>query len=690
MVSSPIGPLARVSLGLLIAGALTSTSGQELPPGAEGPLRNDAFLPADPDRAAELEQGDQALERARKEAERAERERWLAVAFDHWYEALGASGPETVVFADDDRRLVRGVASAVRHRLTQLSPAERSFWSQRFADLAQSELLPWLGGPLRDRRARQLKLRDVERRYPCTSAAARAALALADLAWEEGHTLTALEDLRRCSQHVRGFGGEADFDASLEERRERWRRLLPQDSEQPWEGAGGLEAVGVLRLSEEVDRPRPGAGPLLPGLVFLEDGRFAVQTADEVHLFDREENQVPKRLALFRPDDLLSLNSLPPTLPNPAGTLPWSHHPTSDAGRLYLVQGRGLAGESPNALLCVEPPEPASTPAFDLLGRGLLPSLRWAVTGDLLIDAQGEVSAVPDLADFAWAEFQPGPVVIEGKVLAQVRLIEGEIENWLLAFDARTGKLLWKRFLAKGSDITPDGSRFGSRRIASLASQPLLAVGSRVFAGTHLGAGFLVDTAEGEILWGFKNRRRAPEEDGWDGGRPCLASDGPQSDILWGPADSDRLYRLPPGPLEGPVEIPRRDPLEIGEAEALLGGTLEEVLVQGRAGPERTVSLLGQPGTPRQDALFLGPGERFAGQGLVSAQRVWVSSDWGIYLFDRSRDLFLLDYVGFQVPASRSASRAGGSLHAHGQRVLALGQDTLWVFRTRNRLPDGK
>ena len=79
-------------------------------------------------------------------------------------------------------------------------------------------------------------------------------------------------------------------------------------------------------------------------------------------------------------------------------------------------------------------------------------------------------------------------------------------------------------------------------------------------------------------------------------------------------------------------------------------------------------------------ALYLGPEEHFTGTGLVSATRALVASDHGLYLFDRTRELYLLDY---QALAPIGDEPVGGDLFAHAERVFVLGPGTLACFRTR-------
>jgi hypothetical protein len=219
-----------------------------------------------------------------------------------------------------------------------------------------------------------------------------------------------------------------------------------------------------------------------------------------------------------------------------------------------------------------------------------------------------------------------------------------------------------------------------------VAGQPPLALevtgAPRVFVGTHLGLGVLVDPLLGEPLWGFKNRRRDEHESGWNGDRPVLGT-GAEPLLLWSPSDSDRLYPLRPVPLAGSAPaaevVLARPPTPLFEARTLLGGDGEEVLVLGSMGKERTVSAR-RAGRDRVDALDLGQDERFRGLGLVSPGRVWVSTNQRLYLFDRARELYLLDDDALPQAGPEAP---GGDLCARGAHVLVVGSSALWSFRAR-------
>ncbi|NUP97691.1 MAG: hypothetical protein HUU28_16145, partial [Planctomycetaceae bacterium] len=78
----------------------------------------------------------------------------------------------------------------------------------------------------------------------------------------------------------------------------------------------------------------------------------------------------------------------------------------------------------------------------------------------------------------------------------------------------------------------------------------------------------------------------------------------------------------------------------------------------------------------------LGPAEKFSGEGLTSPTRALFASNRGLYVLDRTKDLYLVDYAPLAAPADGVAT-TGGSVHARGDTVCVLGVNALWVFRAR-------
>ena len=689
---APRGPLASVTwlalpLCLGLAAGLQEDERSSTPPGREGPLDNDCFLPSSPEAQAELQAGDELVVRARQaraRGEDAEARRLLGNGFERWHDALTRSPVGASVFLETRavavKRVSEGLSFALRRRLEELGDEERRTWRERFSDSGARAL-----EPIRGEEEALERLLEVQRLYPGTRAAALAGLGALDRALESGRDGMARALYARTAWHAR-FAEADDVRSALVAR----ERLLPApqaESDEVWTRAQGLEFTDSLALA-------PGIG-VRPGLAFLEDGSVVVQTPDQIHQLRIDREGRLERVRFFEPEKLLG--GFAPWLderlvrPEPPG---WALAPATDEKTLVFVHGRTLGDGDRNALLCVRLPS-----LTELGSRGNeegppLPRLEWAVVGDLLVDADGEVEEVEALRELPRLEFQPGALIHGERVYALARASEGDVRAWILAFDRTSGRLAWKRLVAKGADLRPDAGRLASNDgLYGGASQALLLVprgGGRelgLFCGTQLGAGSLVDVLDGAPLWTLKNRRRDARVRGWSGAPPVLGSDGA---ILWQPSDSDRLYTLNPGPLAGPP-LGWAEPTEdtrglflapvrpLGEALTLVAGDGEESVVLGRARSEKTVSTR-RPGRDRLDGLYLSREEAFAGEGLASPSRLYFSTTRGVYLFDRDRELYLLDYQ--PVPRVGEAP-AGGDVHARGDTLLVLGRHRVWAYRCK-------
>jgi len=653
----------------------------------EGALDNDASVTLAEGARAALRRGDQELALARAAGARPEEtERRLDGAFDAWRDALALADAEGVLPHDleskEAARLGEGVPAAVERRLAALDAAALRRWAERLAPAAE--------GALAAAGEDEAALLLVRQRFPRTAAGARAALRLGDLALEAGQGSRA-----RALYHLPGGPAEPELQRALAARRAALAPPSP-GAEEPWSTATHAVLADVFTWKEHSELPpAPDAGferSVRPGLAFLSETELCLQTREELlRLALRPDGEV-ELVERLHPAELVP--GIAP-LPEYSGSREppgWPLLPLADgADGVVLVLGRSADGD-PNALVALDllPPRGAGGLALDVLEEPPRAHLRWAVLGSERIDARGERADVAELAGLGALEFQPGPVLAGELVVVQARDYSGQVRAWCLAFDRRDGRLVWRRALAAGADRLPSERLAPSTR--RVAGQPLLALerdgAPYVFAGTHLGLGALLSAADGEVLWWFENRRREARAAGWTGERPPLAIDadgdaGGVPTILWAPMDSDRVYSLRAGPL-GPADeelggLWVRPPGPLAGAGALVGGDAEELVVQGSAGAERMLSAR-RAGLDRRDALALGPHEQFRGRGLLSATRAWTATTRALYLFDRTRELYLLDVVPLPPPGQ---DPPGGDLYARGDHVLVLGSGALWSLRAR-------
>jgi len=642
---------------------LLATLAQSELPGDEGPLRNDAFVPVAAEAVAELELGDREWERGRP-----------VEAFDAWQRALERSqvGEGVALRSQDPRapyigrdpdgthaRRTEGVAVAVLRRLFAQDEGARGAWRARFEPSAEARLL--------EAETRPDALAALERAYPLTAGAFRAALRLADQALERADSEAALTWLERAERHASG----AAESSALRARRDFARELEPGEppAADAWQEALDLELESALPLEGRVAVPRslepaPLGRGIEPGLAFLADGSIVVQSP---YLLIRIDAQ--GRLGRFPLSDLLGTPArLFPFASRGSGG--WGLLPATDGFRVALVVGRSSPAHA-NVLACV---------TFDAQG---FPVPQWTLSSETGLRRGGAEDGELVLGEGRW-DFQPGPLVVGGRLFVQARQVaddEGEggargDRVFLLALDLATGAVLWERFVTKASDLSPDvGRRFGGSVTAPTSGQPLASARGRVFVGTNLGVAALFDAVDGRLAWTFKNRRRTWDEEGWPGSRaPLVDAAGDVPRVHWAPFDAGHLYvlRLEPGLGGALLDEP---PRAIGQGLDVVAADAAGTLVLARAGGRRALATWRPEGSAT--SLYLGRAEQFTGAGLASSARALVASDAGLYLFDRSRDLFLFDFE----PLTAPSGSPGGTLYARKSRVFVLGENTLWTLR---------
>lgn len=660
-----------------------------LPQDPEGPLRNDTFLTSTEAAQVALLEGDQSWLEAL--AQDGVRDQLRTLAFEAWRRALVDSVTGDTVrlaatelegsspFPDDDgthHRRIEGVAPGVLRRLLTLEGADRQAWRDRFGPLAEAELAVASYRPLH--------LEQIERAWPLTRAAAVAALRRVDHSLEQGALTAASTWLQRAGHHVQG---DPALESALGARREAIARLTPPRPAAAWRTASDISLVRAVRLESDNllgrdPRPAPLGRTLEPGATPLVNGGLAVQTPRGLMWLDGptirgERSTYVGRLSLA---EYLDLPRLQPFVSPSAGG--WPLLPAGDGRDLVLVVDRGHPGRvvrehrlpaRGNHLVCLAPGEP---------GQALL---RWHLSDQGLRQATGrpipafEATGIP-----GHLEFQPGPVLHEGTLYVQARVLtdptgEGAARGGtlhLLALDQATGLARWSRLLTRAADLRRDlGGRNGAGSDVPTSGMPLALHQGVLTVGTNVGLVLAFDAVDGRCLWGVRTRRRTTSEPGWPGSRAPLAAElSSGSAILAAPFDSDHLYALPAGPALG-ASFFIRPPEPQGSMLDLVGGSGEELLFLGRDGRHSALRSLGPEGDVRS-ALFLGRGERFAGAALTSTERVIVASDGAVYLFDRTRGDLLLAALDLE---DLGAGR-GGTVSARGDRVFVVGRDTLWVL----------
>lgn len=653
----------------------------------EGPLDNDALLLTDGTAADLFSEGDRAFRAVRAGEDR------LVETFEAWRSAVARTTPGAQVPAVDPLlepteealapRWLQGTEAALMARLNLLDSAERTAWRDRFESGAQERLqtalADWNG-------VREAELGSLERELPGTRAAARAALVLADRGLATGRTLAFATWLERAERQA-AWLGDADLAESARARRAALASpasvpSAPAPNRLNWIGRAEL-GVAASRLETSSDgRPR-----LLPGLVQLEPGRIAVQGPRGVEVISFSVENGLERERAFEPGALLKSPLREPVWAYPTGATPgWQHRPAASGGDLLLVEGRAAPGiRGSNVLMRVSPGLPEGG-ARELRTAEALPELRWAWSGERLVSSASPGISQADgvqelLRGFTDLEIQPAPLVLEEIVLATGRRLESELEQHLFAFDAQTGRPLWRRFLAKGSERGARGSRFGDASRQMAAAPPMTASGTQVALTTGLGTFHLLSALDGRVVLSVRHQRKGGDSPvDFEGTRLVAGSDR----WIVAPSDSEYLYFLPKdGQL--PRDWLRTDSASSrrtapwarfgGEARALIAGS-----DAGGSGPYLVLEAGGREALARlkfqsqvlENVIEFAPREHLGASAHLdpTGTRLALPSDRGLYLFDLELEARLVDAVSW--PRASGEAVPGGLAWIHVEGALLL------------------
>ncbi|MEL6430961.1 MAG: hypothetical protein AAFR54_17395 [Planctomycetota bacterium] len=733
---------------LAVPGSAASRAGQtELGGVGDEPLRNGVALPAA--RAAEeaLTEGDAALAEWRAGAgpDRLRR------AFDRWRSALAGSqcgdgvralipGAAGGALPDPDGirdRRADGVIEAVVRRLAALEPGDRRGWTERFGPESLAALEAALTKSAAEASERLARL---ERATPLTPGAFGAAVALADLALEDGRPVAARSWLARAERHA-ALGGLDPRRAALGLRARAADVMLarPQgvDHSMPVRDARprrpDAEPPALLAVRAEVLAVMQGAAAdplgrgLGSGVCALRDGTVFVQSAVALLVMPAGGGAVRRRLT----ERALGVGRM--SIQATAASGGWTSLPATNGEICALVHGRA---ERPRQFLDIT--GPAVGNVLGVVGRGAPgEALRalWTLRDGVRIDApqaplEGDIdparpaplgAGVPvdgwDLGR-GW-EFQPGPVMADGAIFVLARGLGDPTDEEtshadevrLFAIEADGSAVRWSREITSERNPVEDAGR-GRASLYAATTMPLTLdrrTGT-IVAGTNVGLVSAWDAADGRMLWAFRRQRAASGSAGFAGSRgPLLAGlafDRLESGAIqvsraaWvAPLASEFAYLVPTGlpPATGEllVEPPRpagrasvlADARGVGldpSSSALLG---DDLALLGRSGRfdalllDRALHPARGRSVRQIAAAFAAPGDVFTGLAARAGGLLFAATDSELMAFDPSRDYALVGAA----PLEDQQYGRGGNVFAIGQDIWVAGRNTVWVFRTAAR-----
>lgn len=502
---------AWTSIVLVALVTLARAQAPEPRPVVEGPPDADVALEGSPRALERLTAGDVAWNEGRRE-----------VAFDAWREALLARrsdvgladtlvAPPPFRLLDPDGTLARRIEDvhhSVRRRLATLGEATGDAWRARFEPLAELELVA--AGHSEPRIAW------VQREFPLTRAAARAALTLSDLAAERGQARTAARFAERALLDI---GRDDDAIRKAVALRSRTRRATTTSRPS---GPIGLTLERTISFGPAPD-PRDAT---IPGLAFaiddedvsIESSALSVTGLEPPRVVDlgatwhhangrllRFDGAGQATAALDVAAALLPLGVEAAAAFSEAGAA-WDERFAVRDAHLALVVGRARESRG-NALVGVD--------------ARAVARIAWARDQDTFVQDGVRNESVPLTGAAALIEFQPGPLLVDDVLVVHFRawtvgaetateLDEARTESWCAGFDPQSGTWLWSRRLATGTTARAIArGRMEPPEPTSLpALPPVATAGGLVAIDTGLGAIACIDALDGRVAWIVRISRR--------------------------------------------------------------------------------------------------------------------------------------------------------------------------------------
>ena len=635
---------------------------EEDPWRASGAFANDTWLPRD----VELEKALAAGDEARSEALKSEQ---LDDALKTWRDALRSSEADAWVrwdtsshWASSDveptlwsERRVEGLTNAISLRLTQNESELLTPWRELNAPQADELLTAAMTLPVERLRAPLIELCV---KYPCTQASVRAALILCELDRELDRQHHARAWQRRAEEGARLLADPALIKAATSRANQD-----QQLSSEEWETADEWEHVDFAALSNDTSSVASG----VRGMTRWSDTEVFIQSAELAWTLGEEGRGIG-----FALEELAKLSGQPLARGWKRPGSSWRHQPAAQGELAFSVLGR-VRGVHSNAIFAFKPGAPP-TPQWSL-GEG----------GWRDADAEQLSSLEAAIGAGAW-EFQPSPLAVDDVLIVQARrwdisekgerpllMNPARPEAVALALDIKTGELLWRRSLARGSDLLPgEGERFAATRTPAIsAASPVLCGSSLVFA-TGLGACATLDLADGRPERSVLGKRI---EDGFSEASPPIPVD--ESRVLWTPFGGESVYELALGTLHPKLSTSpfSKAPTRSDSLSAVIGTHQDSPLIALARGGRYQIEHLERATRSVQMSL----GESLIGAHLLGRERLLSLSDRGLFVFDLGKELYLVGHT----PLDPSVQGLPNGLVAAGTRAWILTEEGVYRLRVK-------
>lgn len=226
--------------------------------------------------------------------------------------------------------------------------------------------------------------------------------------------------------------------------------------------------------------------------------------------------------------------------------------------------------------------------------------------------------------------------------------VKGDISSFLLCFDAETGKLLWKRFLCKGSPSYLQGSRLLENVLTDVSGLAPVVRDGCLFYGGNLGILAAVDAGEGKLLWCLRYARKKEAKDGWLRGSIAL-----DDELLFAPSDSDFFYKIRatrfPVSDSGGSDVFPEPPRRRDNANFFLGSVKGvHFFLEDAHGQAQVVGASGNFGNEQTSARLAESADLFS--GTISGKRLYLLSTGALFELDLSNQLRVESLLRFAEP----------------------------------------
>ncbi len=238
---------------------------------------------------------------------------------------------------------------------------------------------------------------------------------------------------------------------------------------------------------------------------------------------------------------------------------------------------------------------------------------------------------------------------------------------WLVALDARDGRVRWQRELAYGADRPGRAlDRLDAPRAISSASPPLARLGGdSVLAATELGVVAQVGAADGRLEWERALKRASvPTEARIATGGPV----GPASAWAWAPGDATPFLYLAGSPDPRPLQVEGLARVLDARAEAVW------VLVEER---ERAWVRRIEPASGATSTALPLPRGDTARAARALGDSLLVVAGSSLLAFDAGED----PRLSAALELEDLAHEPHVGLWTSGARIYVLGTSRIWVVR---------